>query len=118
MAQANWRPAEDDQGRPGTPLCTASLRLRTIEEGLGELAQDRRAWNASVRDVVNSIGDAGSTHPGGMPTQVQVSKYPSLAFYYIFTKPLNMINYVPITHDQGGPLTSLRTKVKVSSELA
>ncbi len=29
-----------------------------------ELAQDRRAWNASVRDVVNAIGDAGSTHPG------------------------------------------------------
>ncbi len=29
-----------------------------------ELAQDRRAWSASVRDVVNSIGDAGSTRPG------------------------------------------------------
>ncbi len=29
-----------------------------------ELAQDRRAWNASVRDVVNVIGDAGSTRPG------------------------------------------------------
>ncbi len=28
------------------------------------LAQDRRAWSASVRDVVNAIGDAGSTHPG------------------------------------------------------
>ncbi len=27
------------------------------------LAQDRRAWSASVRDVVNAIGDAGSTHP-------------------------------------------------------
>ncbi len=37
-----------------------------------ELAQDRRAWNASLRDVVNSIGDAGSTRPGWMPTQVQV----------------------------------------------
>ncbi len=35
-----------------------------------ELAQDSRAWNASVRDVVNSIGDAGSTGPGLMPTQV------------------------------------------------
>ncbi len=33
-----------------------------------ELAQDRRAWNDSVRDEVNSIGDAGSTK------QVQVSK--------------------------------------------
>ncbi len=29
-----------------------------------ELAQDRRAWNASVRDEVNAIGDAGSTRPG------------------------------------------------------
>ncbi len=37
-----------------------------------ELAQDRRAWNASIRDVVNAIGDAGSTRPGWMPTQVQV----------------------------------------------
>ncbi len=27
-----------------------------------ELARDRRAWSASVRDVVNSIGDAGLTH--------------------------------------------------------
>ncbi len=29
-----------------------------------ELAQDRRAWNASVRDVVKLIGDTGSTRPG------------------------------------------------------
>ncbi len=29
-----------------------------------ELAQDPRAWSASVRDVVNSINDAGSTHSG------------------------------------------------------
>ncbi len=28
-----------------------------------ELAQDRRAGSASVRDVVNAIGDAGSTRP-------------------------------------------------------
>ncbi len=28
-----------------------------------ELAQDRRAWSASVRGVVNAIGDAGSTRP-------------------------------------------------------
>ncbi len=50
-----------DQGRPGTPLRTARLRPRTVEKGLGEslsseLAQDRR-------DVVNAIGDAGSTCP-------------------------------------------------------
>ncbi len=38
-----------------------------------ELAQDRRDWSGSVRDVINAIGDAGSTRPGWMPTQVQVS---------------------------------------------
>ncbi len=29
-----------------------------------ELAVDRRAWSASIRDVVNSIGDAGSIRIG------------------------------------------------------
>ncbi len=29
-----------------------------------ELAHDRRAWSASVRDVVNAIGGAGSIRPG------------------------------------------------------
>ncbi len=29
-----------------------------------ELAKDHRVWNAPVRDVVNAIGDAGSTRPG------------------------------------------------------
>ncbi len=29
-----------------------------------ELAQERRAWSASVRGVVNAIGDAGLTRPG------------------------------------------------------
>ncbi len=28
-----------------------------------EFAQDRRDWNASIRDVVNAIGDAGSPRP-------------------------------------------------------
>ncbi len=40
LDQANWGPSEDvgnhDQGRPGIRLRTASLRLRTIEKGLGE----------------------------------------------------------------------------------
>ncbi len=39
-----------------------------------KLAQDRRAWGASIRDVVNWIGDAGSTNPGRMLTRVQ-TKY-------------------------------------------
>ncbi len=29
-----------------------------------KVAQGRRAWNTSVRDVVNAISDAGSTRPG------------------------------------------------------
>ncbi len=40
-----------------------------------ELVPDRRAWSASVRDVVNAIGGVGSTRPESMPTQIQVSKY-------------------------------------------
>ncbi len=31
----------------------------------GELAQDRQGWGASVRDVINSIGDVSSTRSGG-----------------------------------------------------
>ncbi len=29
-----------------------------------ELAENRRAWGASIRDVVNAVGDADSTRPG------------------------------------------------------
>ncbi len=32
-------------------------------------------WLRLVRDVVNSIGDAGSTRPGQMPMQVHLSKF-------------------------------------------
>ncbi len=52
VTQTSWRPAEDmnnhNQGRPGTVFRTASLRPRTMEEGL---KQDRRAWCASVRST-------------------------------------------------------------------
>ncbi len=34
------------------------------EKVSSELAKDHRVWNAPVRDVVNAIGDAGSTRPG------------------------------------------------------
>ncbi len=43
-----------DKGGPGTALRTANLRPRTMEKGLGELAQDRRAWSASVVVVVET----------------------------------------------------------------
>ncbi len=38
-----------------------------------KLAQHRRAWSVSGRDVINSIGDAGSTRLNWMPPQVQVA---------------------------------------------
>ncbi len=44
-----------------------------------ELAQARRAWSASVRDVVNSIGDADSVQvskrviPFGLPERLKIS---------------------------------------------
>ncbi len=69
MAQTDWRPTEDvgnhDQCIPGAPVRTARILLHTkgLKESI-ELAQDRRAWSAFVRDVVKSIGDAGSTRPG------------------------------------------------------
>ncbi len=43
-----------------------------------KLAQDRQAWSASIRDVVNSIDDAGSTRSERIPTHVRV-KYLSYA---------------------------------------
>ncbi len=40
VAETSWKPTEDvghsTQGRPGTSLWTASLRLRTVEKGLVE----------------------------------------------------------------------------------
>ncbi len=65
----NWRQDEDvdshNQGRPETPLRTASLRLRTMEKALAEsLAPDNRAWGAPIRGVVKSIGDVGSIRLG------------------------------------------------------
>ncbi len=38
-----------------------------------DLAQDRRAWSAAVRDAVNAM-DTDSARAGRMPSQVQVSK--------------------------------------------
>ncbi len=44
--------------------CVAASIVQDWVKVSSELAQGRRAWSASVRDVVNSIGDAGSTRPG------------------------------------------------------
>ncbi len=61
-----WRRHGQPRSR-STWNCSPDRRM--MEEGLGEslsseLAQDRRACSASVRDEVNSIGDAGLTRPG------------------------------------------------------
>ncbi len=70
---------------PSTHLATAAIKadLESLSDHArwrkdwvkvsSELAQDRRAWSASVQDVVNSIGDAGSPRPGGMPKQVHAT---------------------------------------------
>ncbi len=39
-----------------------------------ELAQDRRAWGASIRGVVSPLGDAGSTRQGECRAQMQVQR--------------------------------------------
>ncbi len=39
-------------------------RRNDMVEVSSELAQDCRAWDAPIRDVVNSIGDTGSSRPG------------------------------------------------------
>ncbi len=64
-----------------------------MEKGLGEvsseLAQDRRAWNDSVRDVVNAIGDAGSDEymiifqPMGMQTYMDLLRRDSDKLAYV-----------------------------------
>ncbi len=50
VVQTSWRPAEDmgyrDQGGPGTDLRTASLRLRTMETGLGEIQLESQVYTA------------------------------------------------------------------------
>ncbi len=54
---------EETQTRPGTPL---RKRLHTMEKGLGQ--------SASIRDVVSSIGDTGSTRPDQVNAATSTSK--------------------------------------------
>ncbi len=71
-----WRRRAQDQLKTWTTTIKADLEpisgprifgharwRRDWVKVLSELAQDRRAWSASVRDVVNAIGDAGFTRP-------------------------------------------------------
>ncbi len=62
VVQANWRPTEDvgnhDQRRSGAPLRTVSLRLRTMENGLGEsLVNLRRTVESGLH-----LSEAWSAH--------------------------------------------------------
>ncbi len=51
---------------------SSAAQLDLVEVS-SELAHDRRAWGATLRDAVSSIGDVGWIHPRWMPTQVQES---------------------------------------------
>ncbi len=65
-----WRRRAGGQLKTWATTINADLEPISGPRALGwlkvssELAQDCRAWSASVRDVANSIGDAGSTRPG------------------------------------------------------
>ncbi len=50
--------------RDGSVIPDQARKLCRWVKVSSELAQDRRACSSSVRDVVHSIGDAGSTRPG------------------------------------------------------
>ncbi len=72
VAQANRRSTEDvgnhdthrTLGALSGPRVFGFTRWRKdwVDVSSG-LVQGRRAWGASVRDVVNSVGDAGSNLP-------------------------------------------------------
>ncbi len=49
---------------PGPRVFSHARRRKHWVKVSSELAQDRRTCSASVRDVVNAIGDAGSIRPG------------------------------------------------------
>ncbi len=67
-----------------------------------ELSQDRRAWVASVRDVVNAIGDAGATHPRGMPTHVSKESVLVIGLHAIGL-PNGTKNYALYSPERKGP---------------
>ncbi len=59
MVKAMWNPSPDHESS------TSQARWRKDWVKVSsELAQDRRAWSASVQNVVNAVGDAGSIRPG------------------------------------------------------
>ncbi len=71
VAQAGWRPAEDvgthAQGKPGTSLWTVSLRLRTLEKGLGKnlkRARTRPSCLVCPYPSGRQLHNAYSTHSG------------------------------------------------------
>ncbi len=77
MAQANWRPAEDEGNHnyDGTRVFGYTQWRKGWVKVSSELAQGRRALGTFIRDVVSSIGDAGSTRPGGNSTSSTRSLY-------------------------------------------
>ncbi len=75
LVQANWRPAESaDSNAPVSKTWNLSLAANDGERTKWKLYARLRMTIVtgvkSVRDVVNSIGDAGLTRPEWTPTQV------------------------------------------------
>ncbi len=71
-AQANWRrghPRSRQTWKPASDRESSAARLDLMKVS-SEIAQDHRAWSASV---VNLTGGAGSSSPGWMATIVQES---------------------------------------------
>ncbi len=63
----------DQEPLPGPRDFVHARRKKDWVKVSSEVAQDHRAWCASVRDVVNAIGDASSNRSEWMSTQVQVT---------------------------------------------
>ncbi len=88
------------------PYCVC-LWLRTTEKGLGEilsseLAHDHRAWSASVRVVVNSIGDAPGEVSKNMPTLSYAKKASRSACEQL--RPMGLMLSIPLRNSTKVPL--------------
>ncbi len=58
LAQANWRATEDPDSDAEEGICTVVGIRRWNKEWASlamDLAQDRRAWSAAIRDAVDAM---------------------------------------------------------------
>ncbi len=57
-----------------------------------ELAEERRFRSASIRDVVNSIGDAGTIRPGIMQSIILITHHESDSSLNVLSKLVKHIS--------------------------